>query len=137
QLTPDPLVEKYNSYTEGQVVTGSVTRINEYGAEVELADGMIAFLPISATSWTRIPTVRDELSEGQEVEATVIRADADARKLTVSKKQMTDNPLRKAESTFKVGSDHDGVVKSANKSGVIVDFGDDGEGFIPRRELSH
>lgn len=137
QLTPDPLVEKYNSYTEGQVVTGSVTRINEYGAEVELADGMIAFLPISEISWTRIPTVRDALSEGQEVEAKVIRADADARKLTVSKKQMTDNPLRKAESTFKVGSDHDGVVKSANKSGVIVDFGDDGEGFIPRRELSH
>lgn len=137
QLTADPMDEKYKSYSEDQTVTGKVTRINDYGAEVELADGMIAFLPISEISWTRIPTVRDAISEGEEIEAKVIRADADARKLTISKKQMTENPLRKAEGKFKVGSDHDGKVKSADRSGVVVDLGDGGEGFIPRRELSH
>jgi small subunit ribosomal protein S1 len=52
-------------------------------------------------------------------------------------KQMVENPLRKAEGKFKVGSDHDGKVKSSDRSGVVVDFGEDGEGFIPRRELSH
>jgi small subunit ribosomal protein S1 len=137
QLTADPMDEKYKSYTEGQTVNGKISRINDFGAEVELSDGMIAFLPISEISWTRIPTVRDAVSEGEEIEAKVIRADADARKLTISKKQMTENPLRKAEGKFKVGSDHDGKVKSADRSGVVVDFGEDGEGFIPRRELSH
>lgn len=137
QLTPDPMDEKYKNYSEDQTISGKISRINDYGAEVELADGMIAFLPISEISWTRIPTVRDAVSEGQEIEAKVIRADADARKLTISMKQMVENPLRKAEGKFKVGSDHDGKVKSSDRSGVVVDFGEDGEGFIPRRELSH
>lgn len=137
QLTPDPQVEKYGQFKEGQKLTGKVLRINEYGAEVDLGEEMVGFMPISEISWTRINTVRDAVSEGEEIEVQVIRVDPEARKLTVSKKQLIENPMRKAEGMFKPGSDHDGKVKSADRNGITVELADGMEGFVPRRELSH
>lgn len=137
QLTADPEMEKYGNYQVDQTVNAKVVRINDYGAEVELPDGLVAFLPISEISWTRIPTVRDGVTEGDEFDVKVLRVDPDARKLTVSKKQLVENPLHKAEGMFRVGTDHDGKVKSAGRNGLVVEFEDGSEGFVPRRELSH
>ncbi len=137
QLTPDPFLERFAKYEQYSTYTGKVSRMNDFGAEIEFESGITAFLPISEISWNRIATVSEVLNVGDEVEVKLITVDSDARKLTASRKQLIENPLRKIENTFKVGSDHTGTIKEVNKGGVVVDLEHGAEGFVPRRELSH
>ncbi len=137
QLTPDPFLERFAKYELGSTYTGKVSRVNDYGAEVEFEPGISAFLPISEISWTRIATVGEAVKVGDKFEVKLITTDNDARKLTASKKALMENPLRKIESTFKVGSDHTGTIKEVNRGGVVVELEHGAEGFVPRRELSH
>jgi len=137
QLTPDPHFEKLKSYEKDRIVKGKVTRTNEFGAEVELEPGVTAFLPISEISWKRVPTVDSAVKVGDELETKIITSDPEAHKLTLSLKQLIENPLRTIEATYKVGTDHAGTIKEINRGGVVVDLPHSAEGFVPRRELSH
>ena len=137
QLTPDPELEKYAEYHPGQVVNGNVVTINNYGAELELPNGLIAFLPISEISWDRIDTVDSVLNTGDEVEVKLMTVDTHDRRITASRKQLVENPLRKIENTFKLGTDHNGTIKEVTRGGVVVALEHGAEGFVPRRELSH
>jgi small subunit ribosomal protein S1 len=137
QLTPDPFLQRFSKYELGSTYTGKISRINEFGAEVEFEPGISAFLPISELSWVRISTVGDAVQVGEEVEVKLITTDTDARKLTASKKALIENPLRKIENTFRVGTDHTGTIKEVNRGGVVVALEHGAEGFVPRRELSH
>lgn len=137
QLTPDPYLSKIAGFEKGQTVKGTVTKINDFGAEIELEPNVIAFLPISEISWKRINKVSDAVQQGEELELKIITADTEERKLTVSLKQMSDNPLKQIEATYKLNSDHNGVIKEINRGGVVVTLEHNAEGFVPRRELSH
>jgi small subunit ribosomal protein S1 len=137
QLTPDPELAKYAEYQPGQVVGGNIVTTNNYGAELELSNGLVAFLPISEISWDRIDTVESVLNIGDEVEVKLMTVDIQDRRITASRKQLVENPLRKIENTFKLGTDHNGTIKEVNRGGVVVALEHGAEGFVPRRELSH
>ena len=137
QLTQDPELVKYEEYQPGQTQKGTVKTIGNFGAEVELPNGLIAFLPMSEISWHRIGAVSEELSIGDELEVKLLTVDPDDRRITVSRKQLIEDPTRLIESTYKMGTDHNGTIKEVNRGGVVVELAHGAEGFIPRRELSH
>jgi small subunit ribosomal protein S1 len=137
QLTPDPELAKYAEYQPGAVMKGQIKMTNNYGAELELPNGLIAFLPISEMAWERIASVTDVLNVGDEVEVKLLTVDSHDRRITVSRKLLVENPLRKIESTFRMGTDHNGTIKEVTRGGVVVALEHGAEGFVPRRELSH
>ncbi|MDP4220940.1 MAG: S1 RNA-binding domain-containing protein [Bacteroidota bacterium] len=137
QLTPDPYIENFNKFHEGDKITAKVMSINDFGAEVSIGDNITAFLPISEISWERIPTVDSAISNDEEFEVQVLVVDPKKRRITVSKKRLIENPIRQREEKFKIGSDHNGTIKEITKGGIVVAFEDGTEGFVPRRELSH
>ncbi len=137
QLTTDPLMDKFAAIEEGGVVNAKVSSIVEQGAEVELENGLMAFLPISEISWERIPTVSSAINIGDTFEVKILTVEAKRHRITCSKKRLIENPARQREEKYRVGSDHNGVIKEVNKGGVVIGFEDGNEGFIPRRELSH
>jgi len=137
QLTEDPELAKYSEFSVDQTVTGKVISTGQYGAEVELSNGLVAFLPMSEIDWKRINAVTDVLNIGDEVETKILTITPDDRRVTLSRKQLIENPMRKIEATYKLGSDHNGVIKEVNRGGVVVELEHGAEGFVPRRELSH
>ncbi len=137
QLTRDPFIERFEKFNPGDVVKGTVHSKNDFGAELAIEEGITAFLPISEISWSRIASVDAALENGEEFEVKVLTTDKETRRITVSRKQLVENPLRVIESTYKIGSEHNGTVKEVNRGGVVVALPHNAEGFVPRRELSH
>ncbi|MEO6939084.1 MAG: S1 RNA-binding domain-containing protein [Candidatus Kapaibacterium sp.] len=137
QLTGDPYLERFSKYPVGHVQNAKVVGFNDYGAQVEFEPGIQAYLPVSEIAWHHIPTASSALKEGEEIEVKVTVSDPESRRLTVSKKQLVENPQRLIESTYKVGTDHNGTIKEVTKGGIVVEFPGGAEGFVPRRELSH
>lgn len=137
QLTPDPYLESFSKYSEGDKLNVKVSSINDFGAEVSLDENITAFLPISEISWERIPTVSSAVNIADEFEVQILSVDPKKRRISVSKKRLIENPIRQREEKFRVGTDHDGIVKEITKGGIVVALGDGHEGFVPRRELSH
>jgi small subunit ribosomal protein S1 len=137
QLTSDPELEKYKAFEANQVVKGKVITTGHYGAELELSNGLVAFLPMSEISWDRLNAVTDAVHIGDELEVKTLKVDADDRRITVSRKLLVENPLRMMESTFRRGTDHNGTIKEVNRGGVVVSLDHGAEGFVPRKELSH
>ncbi len=137
QLTTDPLIEKYNSTVQDSVVKVKVSALVDQGAEVELENGLTAFLPISEISWDRIPTVADGVSLGEEFEVKLLTVEPKRHRITCSKKRLIENPARQREENYRVGTDHNATIKEVTRGGLVVTFADGNEGFVPRRELSH
>jgi small subunit ribosomal protein S1 len=137
QLTPDPDLAKYSEYQPEQTVTATVKTLGTHGAEIDLPNGLIAFLPMSEIAWERIGQVSDVLSVGDSVEVKILSVDASDKRITASRKQLIENPMRLIESTFKPGSDHDATIKEVTRGGLVVEMEHNMEGFVPRRELSH
>ncbi len=137
QLTEDPELAKFSEYEPGQTHTVKVTTIGNFGAEVALPNGLIAFLPMSEIAWHRIGSVAEVLNIGDELEVKLLTVTPDDRRITVSRKQLVEDPIRLIENTFKPGTDHNGTIKEVNRGGVVVSLEHGAEGFVPRRELSH
>jgi small subunit ribosomal protein S1 len=137
QLTPDPELELYKDYASGQTQKVKLSEIVNAGAEVELPNGLIAFLPISEIAWQRIGSVSDQVNIGDEFEARILTVDPGERRITVSRKQLLEDPMRMIENAFRPGTDHNGTIKEVNRGGVVVALEHGVEGFVPRRELSH
>ena len=137
QLTADPYQEKFEKVQPDTTMSATVKSINDFGAEVELDENVIAFLPISEIDWERIPSVADALNIGDTFDVKILTVDDKKRRITCSKKRLIDNPLRLKEERYRLGTDHNGTIKEVNRGGVVVAFEDGNEGFVPRRELSH
>lgn len=137
QLTVDPYIEKFAEIKPESTLSVTVASINDFGAEVSLPNGLVAFLPISEIAWERIPTVSSAMKIGDTFETKVMTVDNQKRRITVTKKRLIENPLRIKEERYKLGTDHDGTIKEVTRGGVVVLFADGEEGFVPRRELSH
>ena len=117
QLMADPWAGAETKYGVGMSVTGRVTKIEKFGAFIEVEEGLEGLLPISEISWQRVNSVGDVLKENDIIKAAVIGIDTQAKKLTFSLKQAGPDPWKTAAEKY---NRHD-VVKA--KVGRIVDFG--------------
>src|SRR6185436_2688352 len=121
QLDKDPWEGVAAKYPIGAKVKGRVTNITDYGAFVELEDGIEGLVHVSEMSWTKKNVHPGKiLSTSQEVEVMVLDVDTTKRRISLGLKQCTENPWSKLSATVKVGSTIEGEIRNITEFGLFV-----------------
>ncbi|HOA73842.1 MAG TPA: S1 RNA-binding domain-containing protein [Phycisphaerae bacterium] len=137
QAKPDPWADVETKYPAGSRVKGRILRFADFGAFVELEDGVEALLPISEMSWSkRINHPSEVLELGREIETVVLRADASKRRISLGLKQMEENPWDVVERQCPVNSTVKGKVSKIMEFGAFVELVPGVEGLVHISELS-
>ncbi len=137
QLTPHPWDTLGENLKEGEIVKGKVVNIEDYGAFLEIMPGVEGLVHVSEISWANTPINAKEFFKlGDEYEAKVVTLDKDNRKMSLSIKQMSEDPWSTIETKFPEGSRHKGVVKNITPYGVFVELSAGIGGMIHISDLS-
>src|SRR6187455_1991895 len=137
QLTPHPWDVLPETIQEGEVVKGKVVNIEDYGAFLEVMPGVEGLVHVSEITWANTPVNAKEFFKlGDEHEAKVVTLDKDTRKMSLSIKQMTQDPWNTIENKFPVESRHKGLVKNITPYGVFVELAPGIGGMIHISDLS-
>ena len=137
QLTPHPWDVLPEGLAEGSVVKGKVVNIEDYGAFLEIQPGVEGLVHVSEITWANTPINAKEFFKlSDEYEAKVVTLDKDARKMSLSIKQMTQDPWNEIEAKFPEGSKHQGLVKNITPYGVFVELEPGIGGMIHISDLS-
>jgi small subunit ribosomal protein S1 len=137
QLTEDPWATIENRFPEGSKHTGIVKNITPYGVFLELATGIGGMIHISDLSWLkRFNNPNEYTKVGNEIEVLILSIDKDGRKLQLGHKQIEEDPWNSLESTFGIGTVHEGTVVKKDDKGAVVQLPYGLEGFAPARHLA-
>jgi small subunit ribosomal protein S1 len=137
QLTPHPWDTLPENIKEGEVVKGKVVNIEDYGAFLEILPGVEGLVHVSEITWANTPiNAKEFFTLGQEYEAKIVTLNKDERKMSLSIKQMTEDPWDTIETRFPEGSKHTGVVKNITPYGVFVELALGIGGMIHISDLS-
>jgi small subunit ribosomal protein S1 len=137
QLTPHPWDVLPEGLAEGTVVKGKVVNIEDYGAFLEIQPGVEGLVHVSEITWANTPINAKEFFKlGDEHSAKVVTLDKDARKMSLSIKQMSEDPWSTIETRFPEGSKHKGLVKNITPYGVFVELEAGIGGMIHISDLS-
>ncbi len=137
QLTPHPWDVLPGDLAEGSVVKGKVVNIEDYGAFLEIQPGVEGLVHVSEITWANTPINAKEFFKlGDEHEAKVVTLDKDARKMSLSIKQMTQDPWNAIDNKFPENSKHKGLVKNITPYGVFVELESGIGGMIHISDLS-
>ena len=137
QLTQDPWADIQAKYPVGSKHTGSVRNFTNFGIFVELEEGIDGLVYFSYLSWTKkIKHPSEFCSVGDKLEVVVLELDAEARRLSLGHKQLTENPWDKFETKYAEGTVHAGKAVEVFDKGAQVQFEDaEVEAFCPSRLL--
>ncbi|MDA3614257.1 30S ribosomal protein S1 [Polluticaenibacter yanchengensis] len=137
QLTPHPWDVLPETIKEGEIVSGKVVNIEDYGAFLEVLPGVEGLVHVSEITWANTPVNAKEFFKlGDEHSAKVVTLDKETRKMSLSIKQMTDDPWSIIENKFPVDSKHKGIVKNITPYGVFVELEAGIGGMIHISDLS-
>ncbi len=137
QLTPHPWDTLTESLKEGEIVKGKVVNIEDYGAFLEIMPGVEGLVHVSEITWANTPINAKEFFKlNDEYEAKVVTLDKETRKMSLSIKQMTEDPWTNIETAFPENSKHAGVVKNITPYGVFVELTTGIGGMIHISDLS-
>jgi small subunit ribosomal protein S1 len=137
QLTPHPWDVLGENIVEGNVVKGKVVNIEDYGAFLEIQPGVEGLVHVSEISWSNSPINAKEFFKlGDEYEAKIVTLDRDSRKMSLSIKQLTEDPWSDIETRFPEESKHSGLVKNITNYGVFVELAPGIGGMIHISDLS-
>jgi small subunit ribosomal protein S1 len=137
QLTPHPWDILPETITEGSVVKGKVVNIEDYGAFLEILPGVEGLVHVSEITWANTPINAKEFFKlNDEHEAKIVTLDKDSRKMSLSIKQMSEDPWSTIENKFPEGSRHTGLVKNITPYGVFVELSPGIGGMIHISDLS-
>ncbi|HEX7401212.1 MAG TPA: 30S ribosomal protein S1 [candidate division Zixibacteria bacterium] len=132
QLEPDPWANIEQKYRSGPRVTGKVRNLTAFGAFIELEEGIDGLVHISDMSWTkRIQHPSEVMKKGDRVEVVVLNVDRENRRISLGYKQIKDDPWPELSRRYAVGSETSGNILRLLDRGVIVDLGEEVEGFVP------
>lgn len=121
----------------GDKVKGKVVVIADYGAFIEVAEGVEGLIHVSEMSWsTHLRSAQDFVKVGDEVEAVVLTLDREDRKMSLGIKQLTPDPWTDITSKYPVGSRHKGIVRNFTNFGVFVELEEGIDGLIYISDLS-
>src|SRR5579872_595205 len=126
---------RYSELKEGDIVRGQVRSLAGYGAFIDLG-GIDGLLHVGEISWSRVNKPADVLSVGQEVEAKVIKADSDKKRISLSMKQLQPHPWQSIGEKYKPGERVRGVVTRVMEFGAFVELEPGIEGLIHVSEMS-
>jgi small subunit ribosomal protein S1 len=137
QLTPHPWDVLPDTIKEGEVISGKVVNIEDYGAFLEIMPGVEGLVHVSEITWANTPINAKEFFKlGDDHQAKVVTLDKESRKMSLSIKQMSDDPWSDIETKFPEGSRHAGVVKNITPYGVFVELTPGIGGMIHISDLS-
>ena len=137
QLTPHPWDTLPENIKEGEIVKGKVVNIEDYGAFLEIYPGVEGLVHVSEITWANTPINAKEFFKlGDEYEAKIVTLSKEDRKMSLSIKQMTEDPWNTIEMQFPAGSKHKGLVKNITPYGVFVELSPGIGGMIHISDLS-
>ncbi len=137
QLERDPWSDAAELLKIGNRVDGRVTNVADYGAFVEIADGVEGLVHISEMSWTKKNIHPDKLvTVGAPVQVQVLEVDHQKRRISLGLKQCLSNPWKEFADTHPVGTIIEGEVRNVTEFGVFVALGADIDGMIHLSDLS-
>ena len=124
-----------SSLEEGQIVSGKVVRITDFGAFVDI-NGIDGLLPISEISWQRIKHPSDVLTLGDTIEVKIIKIDNELKRISLSLKRMGENPWQQIEGQFEEGQVVKGTVNKVTTFGAFINIFPGVEALLPVAEMS-
>lgn len=137
QLTPDPWGDAAEHYKTGDIVKGKVVSLADFGAFIEIAPGLEGLVHVSELSWTqRISHPRQVLSQGQELAAKVLSLDPDARRLSLSVRELEENPWSVITRTLEVGQTISGPVRNITDYGLFIQVAEGIDGLLHVSDVS-
>lgn len=137
QLTAHPWDNLTADLSEGSTVKGKVVNIEDYGAFLEIMPGVEGLVHVSEITWSSQPiNAKEFFKMGDEYEAKVVTLDREERKMSLSIKQLTEDPWEHIENKFPIDSRHKGVVKNITPYGVFVELESGIGGMIHISDLS-
>ena len=137
QLQKHPWEALSENLKVGDKVKGKVVVIADYGAFVEVADGVEGLIHVSEMSWsTHLRSAQDFVNIGDEVEAVILTLDRDERKMSLGIKQLTTDPWTDITAKYPVGSKHTGTVRNFTNFGVFVELEEGIDGLVYISDLS-
>ncbi len=136
QTEPDPWDSLDEKYPIGSIVGGKVRNLTNFGAFVELEEGIDGLVHISDMSWTRrIRHPREMLNKGDDIEIVILAIDKDIRRISLGIKQLTPDPWLELSTKYTEGTFVEAKVVRPLERGVVVEVEDGVEGFIPVSHL--
>jgi small subunit ribosomal protein S1 len=137
QLSPHPWDAVPDQYKVGERVRGTVTRVTDFGAFVELAPGVEGMVHVSEMSWAKkVRKPGDMLKPGETVEVMILGINTPERRMALGLKQTLGDPWADAQERFAVGSVAEGSISSFTKFGAFVQLAEGIEGLIHVSEIS-
>src|SRR2546426_26205 len=137
QLQSYPWKDVAEKYPVGTRVSGKVVSITNYGAFIELEPGIDGLIHISDMSWTkRVQHPSEVVKKGDSVDVVILNVDAENKRISLGLKQATEDPWLRIGETYPVGTELRGKVVRLMDKGVVVDIGNDIEGFVPVSQLN-
>ncbi len=135
QLEPDPWKTLESKYPPGSRLEGKVRNLTNFGAFVEIEDGIDGLVHISDMSWAkRIRHPSEIVRKGQVAEVVVLEIDSEKRRISLGMKQTRENPWHELAEEFSAGTETKGKITRILDRGTVVELRQDVEGFVP---LSH
>ena len=121
----------------GDKIKGKVVVLADYGAFVEVAEGVEGLIHVSEMSWsTHLRSAQDFMKIGDVVDAVVLTLDRDERKMSLGIKQMTQDPWTDITAKYPVGSKHTGIVRNFTNFGIFVELEEGIDGLVYISDLS-
>ncbi|MDA8141940.1 MAG: 30S ribosomal protein S1 [Desulfobacteraceae bacterium] len=137
QLVPDPWSLAAQKYTVGSRVSGRVVSLTDYGAFVELEEGIEGLIHVSEMSWTRkVRHPNKIVSVGEEVEAVVLDIKSENRRISLGMKQASPNPWDVISDKYPVGTTIEGKIKNITDFGLFIGIDEGIDGLVHISDLS-
>jgi small subunit ribosomal protein S1 len=136
QLQPHPWDVVPEKYKVGEKVTGTVTRVVEFGAFVELEPGIEGLIHLSEMSWGKVKKAGDVIKPGETVEAVILGVSPGERRISLGMKQALGDPWAQAAQKFAAGTIIKGPVTNIMKFGAFVQLAEGVEGMVHVSEIS-
>ncbi|MBX2846238.1 MAG: 30S ribosomal protein S1 [Saprospiraceae bacterium] len=137
QLQEHPWSVLSEDIKEGSKVKGKIVNIEDYGAFLEVTPGVEGLIHVSEVSWSNQPiNSRDYFTMNEEHEAIVVTIDREERKMSLSLKQLSEDPWSQIEGQFPIESSHKGEVKNLTPYGVFVELDEGIGGMVHISDLS-
>jgi small subunit ribosomal protein S1 len=122
------------SLNVGDVITGRVTSVRDFGAFVDLGGSVQGLLHVSEMGWSRVTDASHIVQPGDEITVKVLRLDDDKQKISLGLKQLTDDPWSKVSATYHAGEIRSGRVTRVAPFGALVELEPGIEGLVPLGE---
>jgi small subunit ribosomal protein S1 len=137
QLQTDPWEAAQANFQIGTKVSGRVTNITDYGAFVELSDGVEGLVHVSEMSWTKKNVHPGKIvSTSQEVDVMVLDIDSVKRRISLGLKQCSPNPWESFADTYKAGTEIEGEVRNITEFGLFVGLTEEIDGLVHLSDIS-